>query len=210
MTTRRGMMRLAGAVLGTLVPMPFLRLGANSLGQDGEGPLGAVQALSGWAFAERGEAVRRLVVQAPVTLGDLVRTGEESRLSLSLGGRTTLNLGALTRLRIEKFLAERGGVITLESGGLFFDKPEKLKSGNIAVNSPFGVIAVRGTRFFAGPSAGVFGVFVEHGLVEVTAAGKTVQVSPGYGTNIEKPGVPPSDPAPWGAGRITSALASVR
>jgi len=206
MTTRRDVIRSASTVATAVLASCALRRAAAQEMP----PLGAVHAISGWAYAERGVDVRRLAVQAPVAMGELVRTGEESRLSLVLAGRTTLNLGALTRLKIERFLADRGGVIALEAGALLFDKPEKLKTGAIAVNSPFGLIAVRGTRFFAGPSAGVFGIFVEDGVVEVAAGGRTVQITPGYGTDIEKPGAPPSEPAPWGAGRITLALASVR
>ena len=77
------------------------------------------------------------------------------------------------------------------------------------MRSLFGLIAIRGTRVFAGPSNGVFGVFVVHGSVDVTAAGKTVKVDRGFGTNIAKPGDPPTDPAAWKPPRIRAALASV-
>ena len=77
------------------------------------------------------------------------------------------------------------------------------------IRSSYGLIAVRGTKFFAGPSNGVFGVFVVHGSVDVTAAGKTVKVDRGFGTNIAKPGDPPTDPAAWKPPRIRAALASV-
>jgi ferric-dicitrate binding protein FerR (iron transport regulator) len=84
------------------------------------------------------------------------------------------------------------------------------QSRRISVRSPFALIAVRGTRFFAGPSPGVFGVFVARGRVRVTAAGKAVELTEGMGTNIAHPGAPPTDPAAWGAERIQQALASVQ
>jgi ferric-dicitrate binding protein FerR (iron transport regulator) len=79
----------------------------------------------------------------------------------------------------------------------------------VRIRSAFGLIAVRGTRFFAGPSNNVFGVFVERGSVAVSAAGRRVIVRAGQGTNISHPGAAPTPPAPWGEGRIRSALNSV-
>jgi|SRR6266540_6787995 len=80
---------------------------------------------------------------------------------------------------------------------------------SVSIRSPFGSIAVRGTHFFAGPSAGVFGIFVFRGSVRVTAAGRQVDVTEGKGTNIERVGSRPTSPTTWGAERIRLALASV-
>jgi ferric-dicitrate binding protein FerR (iron transport regulator) len=77
------------------------------------------------------------------------------------------------------------------------------------IQTSFGLIAVRGTRFFAGQSAGVFGVFVERGRVAVSAAGTEVLVRAGQGTNIAHPGDAPTPAAPWGGARIRAALESV-
>jgi hypothetical protein len=90
------------------------------------------------------------------------------------------------------------------------DRPRKPKaSSETLLRSLFGLITIRGTRVFAGPSNGVFGVFVTRGVVDVTAGGKTVRLAKGFGTNIAKPGDPPTDPAAWKPPRIKAALASV-
>jgi hypothetical protein len=68
---------------------------------------------------------------------------------------------------------------------------------------------VRGTRVFAGPSAGVFGVFVERGAVAVTAGGRQVTLREGQGSDIRRPGDAPTPPRPWGEPRIRAALDSV-
>ena len=77
------------------------------------------------------------------------------------------------------------------------------------MRSPFGLIAVRGTRFFAGPSNGVFGVFVERGRVLVVGVDTAVIVEGGFGTDIARPGAEPTAPHPWAAPRIVNAMASV-
>jgi len=71
-------------------------------------------------------------------------------------------------------------------------------------------MAVRGTQFFAGPSNGVFGVFVQNGTLEVSAAGETVTLSAGQGTNLQKPGSAPTPPVDWGKPRIDAAYGRVR
>jgi ferric-dicitrate binding protein FerR (iron transport regulator) len=91
---------------------------------------------------------------------------------------------------------------------MLFERPARTPS-KVQIRSTFGLIAVRGTRFFAGPSNDVFGVFVEQGRVTVSAAGKSVTVRAGQGTNIARPGAAPTAPAPWKEPRIQAALASV-
>ena len=88
-------------------------------------------------------------------------------------------------------------------------RPEGLAKIDLTMRTAFGMIGVRGTKFFAGPSRGVFGVFVEHGLVEVTGGGVTRQVGRGQGVDIATPGAAPSEVAQWGDARIREAYASV-
>jgi ferric-dicitrate binding protein FerR (iron transport regulator) len=97
---------------------------------------------------------------------------------------------------------------TLEAGAVLFDRPSG-KPAPVQIRSPFGLIAVRGTRFFAGPSAGVFGVFVQRGSVTVTAAGREVVLLMGQGTDISHPGDKPTTARRWRDPRIREAFESV-
>ena len=170
---------------------------------------GSVLAVQGQGFAEAGAARRELSAKSNVFIGDLVGTGVSSRLAMQLGAATLVRLGPEARVQIDSFIVNAGGVLDLQGGALLFDGPPQ-KSRGISVRSPFALIAVRGTRFFAGPSRGVFGVFVARGRVRVTAGGRRVDLSQGMGTNIASPGEPPTDPTAWGADRIREALASVQ
>ena len=170
---------------------------------------GLVTALVGEGFAEAGVSRRDLEQNSQVFVGDLVGTGSESRLAIRLGEVTQLKLGADVRVRIDSFIANAGGVLELRNGPLQIDSEARRLSRGLSIRSPFGSIAVRGTHFFAGPSAGVFGVFVFRGSVRVTAAGRQVNVTEGKGTNIERVGSRPTAPATWGEERIRRAVASV-
>jgi ferric-dicitrate binding protein FerR (iron transport regulator) len=169
--------------------------------------VGSVEEVKGQAFAELESARRVLDRAAPVFLGEEVVTGVASRLGIHLGRNTTVNLGDLARLKIDRYLVDAGGEMTLSSGPLLFDgHPHR---AGVKVLSPFALIAVRGTRFFAGPSNDRFGVFVERGSVMVAAAGQQVTLREGEGTDIVSPGTPPTTVKRWAPERIRAALASV-
>jgi ferric-dicitrate binding protein FerR (iron transport regulator) len=171
-------------------------------------PAGLVEDIKGEGFAEAAIARRVLERNSPVFIADLIGTGAVSRLTIHLGQHTRLRLGERVRIMIDRYLVDAGGEFRLESGAMLFDQPSGQPSP-IQIRSPFGLIAVRGTRFFAGPSAGVFGVFVERGTVAVTAAGREVVLLMGQGTDIPRPGDKPRTARRWGEPRIRDALASV-
>jgi len=159
--------------------------------------------------AQRNEARRRLSADGPVFVGDRVETGDGARAGFRLGRATELRLGENARITIDRFIVDAGGTITLGAGALLVDKPPGSETGRIRVRSSYGLIAVRGTRFFAGPSNGVFGVFVVRGEVAVRAGGREVVLTSGEGTDIASRGAPPTPARAWGEARIRDALALI-
>lgn len=173
-------------------------------------PAGSVAELVGSATAASDGKARALALKEPVLIGDLVKTEAEARLALLLGLRTTLRLGAQTELRIDGYVVDAGGEIEFRQGAIQFDRKGGASSGNLRFKSPYGLIAVRGTSFIAGPSRGGFGVFVTRGKVAVTGGERTVVLDPGLGTNIATPGASPTQPSTWSIGRISQLEAQLR
>ena len=168
---------------------------------------GIVEEVSGSASATGDKGHRALAPRDDVFIGDDVATAALSRAQLALGHDTVIRLGANASLRIDKYLVDAGGVLTLGAGALLIDKtPSK---GPTRVKGAFGLISVRGTRVFAGPSKGVIGVFVAHGVVDLKSGGVTVTLRDGEGSDIAAPGARPTPPKAWGAARVQAALASV-
>jgi hypothetical protein len=198
---RRSFVCTAAAVLALVV---FHAASAQSAE-----PAGSVEDAKGEAFAEARTARRTLEREAPVFIADRIGTGPASRLAVQLGRLTRVRLGERSRIVIDRYLVDAGGELTLESGAMLFDRPAGSAPSPVQIRSPFGLIAVRGTRFFAGPSNGVFGVFVEHGSVRVRAGGRAVILTEGEGTDIRRPGSAPTPAKRWGPPRIRDALASV-
>ncbi|ODN69042.1 FecR domain-containing protein [Methylobrevis pamukkalensis] len=173
-----------------------------------ESRIGEVADAAGRAFAHL-NATRRLAPRSEILLGDLVWTASASRASLGLDGGTTVHLGAKARLKIDRYVAESGGTLLLGDGALVFDRPEDLPKTRIDIRTTFGLIGIRGTRLFAGPSRGVFGVFVERGVARVLAGGVERRLEAGEGVDIAERFAPPSPVRNWGKARIDEAFASV-
>jgi hypothetical protein len=170
---------------------------------------GAVDTSRGECYARTALERRTLEPAASVFIGDAIGTGVQSALSMHLGAATQVKLGAEAQLRIDRFVVNAGGVLVLERGGMLYDHDTRAGRSDVTVRGPYGLVAVRGTKFFAGPSNGVFGVFVENGTVTVVGVSRAVTLTAGEGTNITRPGDEPTAPTRWGAARIASAMASV-
>lgn len=170
--------------------------------------VGNVKTAVGGVFAQANDT-RPLKPGASVLLGDMVFTDAESRAALAMEGGSNVFLGGKARLKIDRFVALSGGELVLGDGGMVFDRDEKAPKTNIQVRSVFGLIGVRGTRFFAGPNRGVFAVFCQRGEVRVDAAGQTRTLRPGDGIDIVAPGAVPGEVKVWGQARVDEALKSV-
>src|SRR5882724_11633232 len=196
--------RKALGLVGTLLAAAAFNRSSNAAD-----PAGRVEEIKGEAFADASNQHRTLEKSSSVFVGDRVETGASSRLTMLLGADTTIRLGERAHLVIDQFLSTTGGEISLQSGPMLFDRPSGSRPVPVKIRSSYGLIAVRGTKFFAGPSNGVFGVFVDHGTVTVSGGGSKVVLQAGQGTNLERRGSKPSAPVAWGPERIRAAFDSV-
>lgn len=169
---------------------------------------GVIESAEGKTWAV-GSGARDLAAQAAVFMGEEIGTGPDSRLAMLLADTTRILMGPQTTLTIDQYTAEAGGELVLGDGAMLFDRTESAPKTLVNLSTTFGLIAVRGTRFFAGPSKGKFGVFVERGEVLLSGGGGQVSLLPGFGSDIAQPGQPPSSPVKWGQARIDAAMASV-
>lgn len=170
--------------------------------------VGDVRSASGGVFAQINQ-LRTLSAGAEVLLGDLVWTEANARAALAMEGGSNVFLGASARLKIDRFVAASGGQLVLGDGAMVFDRDDALPKTAIEVRSVFGLIGVRGTRFFAGPSRGAFGIFCERGEVKVEAGGEIRVLAPGDGVDITAAGNAPSALKRWNPARIDEAFRSV-
>ncbi|MDQ0318800.1 hypothetical protein QO002_000938 [Pararhizobium capsulatum DSM 1112] len=171
--------------------------------------IGTASDIRGVVKRKRQQSNEGLATGAEIMEKDLVATGADGFADLKLEGDTRILLGNQSELLLDSFIANQGGTLELGMGQMVFDRPEGLPKVDLALRTTFGMIGVRGTKFFCGPSRGVFGVFVEHGQVAVEGGGVTQLVGPGEGVEIAHPGEAPNKPVLWKEPRIVEAYASV-
>ncbi len=197
-------------VLKTALGLAAAGLAAPSFAQPRAAPIGTIAEIRGEGFAERDGERRKLTAKGDVFVGDLLSTGSNALIVMKLGASTTIKLGADSRLKVDRYLAETGGEFDIQAGHMMFERTGKPATQGISLKSVYGLLAVRGTRFYAGPNRGEFALLVGEGRVEVVAGGRTVMVRPQEGIDIHSPGAPPTTPAPWNQPRIREMLAKFR
>ena len=201
-----GTLRVTRRALLALMPTAGLMLTTRPAFADV--PVGSAVDVQGIVQVQRGTEVHDLAPDSDILLDDLVLTAERSFAELLLETDTTINLGSGAQLLIDQFVIDQGGVLELGAGAMVFARPEGAPAADVTIRTTFAMIGVRGTRFFAGPSNDVFGVFTEHGEVHVLANGVKRILHAGEGCDIAAPGEAPSEIKPWGEKRIVAALAS--
>lgn len=201
--TRRDIFKTAIAFAGASLPGP-------TLAQTRPSPIGAIDEIRGEAFAESNGERRKLAAKGDIFVGDVLSTGNNALIVMKLGPATTIKLGADSRLKVDRYLAETGGEFDMQAGHMMFERTGKPTTQGITFKSVYGLLAVRGTRFYAGPNQGQFALLVGEGRVEVTAGGRTVMVRPQQGIDIKSPGSQPTTPAAWRLPRVREMLANFR
>ncbi|WP_192931247.1 FecR family protein [Gemmobacter serpentinus] len=171
--------------------------------------VGTTLSVAGKAVLRRGDGAVALRASDPLAMGDQVQTGADGRAALELFHRSRIHLGPGAAFAIDRFVIDQGGQITLGQGAMVFDRADDLAPVDLTVKTGFARIGVRGTRFFAGPSKGVFAVFVQRGKVELRGGGQRRSLGPGEGADFARLGGPPGEVVTWGAARIEAAFASV-
>ena len=135
------------------------------------------------------------------TAGQQISTGKESSAVLAVDtGIATINLAELTTVRVTGLsVAVNGGRVTLLSvpTGLARVSARRLTNPNsrLEINSPGGVVGVRGTEFAVGVGPeGKAATALFEGKVDATSTqGQTVKIEKGY-ASVTFPGNPPSPP----------------
>jgi ferric-dicitrate binding protein FerR (iron transport regulator) len=171
-------------------------------------PVGIAVSVTGDVALERAGGALPLAAETELQLLDYVLTRPDGLALLRLYDDMQVNLGGDSRFTVDEFVASQSGTLTL-GGAMVFDRPEGLPPVDITVQTAFGQIGVRGTRFFVGPSREKYAVFVDHGAVSLTAGGVERMLKAGDGVDLDTVGNPPSEVVQWGEARIVEAFASV-
>jgi hypothetical protein len=179
--------------------------------------IGAVTRIQGEASGTLGNATRSLGLAAPVSLNEVVSTGEAARLEVTFADNTRLTLGGKAKLTLDRYVFNSAaGSRTIRFGvvGAFrfiSGQVSKLATSDVSVTTSVATLGIRGTEFWGGPIDNqALGVFLIEGTVSVSnALGEQILSQPGQGTNIATPGGVPGPVTFWPLDKIDRALAAV-
>jgi hypothetical protein len=117
-------------------------------------PIGYVKTVAGSASVVRHGSERGLAVGAPLYEDDTLKTGKESSLGVTLKDGTTLSAGPETELLLDHYAyqpkaQQLGFVARVSQGTLDFVSGMlgKLAPESVSIETPTGVIGMRGTHF---------------------------------------------------------------
>lgn len=197
---RRQILTSAGA--GVSLMLPWRSCKASDA-------VGLVKRVQGSAHLKRDDGELTAAAGVDILAKDVALTGNQpSRMQLQFAAATIVRLGANSVFEVERFVAGLAQSLQLDKGAAFIEH-DSHATPDLTLRTPYALIAARGTRFFAGPSNGVFGVFVQNGVVDVETPAGTVTLAVGEGTDIAAPGTAPTPPKRWKPPRVRNALASV-
>ena len=127
-------------------------MATNASAQDD--PIGYVKTHAGAAFVVSGGKALEAVPGLALRQGDVLRTGDDGRLGLTLLDNTVMSVGPNAELVIDEYLFEPGndklglGVRLLRGTTQFISGViAKLRPDAVKVRTASGTIGVRGTRF---------------------------------------------------------------
>lgn len=174
--------------------------------------VGAVERLRPFAAARQGDASRPLAVADSVFARELLVTGPDGRLVVTLADGATLTLGARATLALDDLVIapeETRGRLSLFGGPFLLaagDRPHQ----DLSITTPVAVIGIRGTTVWGGWIDGQFEVMVVDGVVTVSnGAGRVVLDTPGQGTRVASATAAPTPPVSWPQAKRDLAYATV-
>lgn len=145
---RSGAQLLAGAVLALLILTPVAAMAQE------EAPIGRVKTTAGVAFLVSGEQRKAAEVGDPVLRNVTLETGADGSIGVVFRDESRISIGPDTQLVVDEFVfapeAEQFSFVTrMTKGTLLFVSGliSKLSPGSTEVQTPTGILGVRGTRF---------------------------------------------------------------
>lgn len=174
---------------------------------------GTVARVQGTATAATGGLTRSLAADSTVFVGDVIATGEASRLLIRLGEGTTITLGDRSSITIEQpETAELGGLVDVLRG-VFVATTRAIADlgrNSLTVKTPGAVLGVRGTTVWGEQGADRLGVAMLAGtqVIVTSAYGTVVLDRVNDGTDVIA-GEPPTPVKTWGEARLQAARAKV-
>lgn len=184
-------------------------LGAARAAADGVDAAGTVKRLRGAVLAVRDALPRPLSMGDKVYVGDVLSTGPDARVEISMIDDGIFTLGEKTAFVIIDYTFSSGEPVMRLLSGAFAATTGAItaKAGGMRVESEVATIGIRGTTFWGGELNGIvqFALLDGHAIEVENKVGRVVLTTPGYGTKVAGANTAPTKPHAWGQGMLNRA-----
>jgi hypothetical protein len=170
-----------------------------------------------WITAAGTKERKPAKVETQLHLNDVIETGPKSKGFILFIDKTQFTLSENTRFVADEYAFDPSapqddkahysvtrGAFEYISGAI-----AKKKDPKVEIETGYGSIGIRGTKFWAGEIEQEYGVNVEEGRVRVRNDGGETFVDKGKGTSIKSRKQKPSDAMPWPAKKLQLIAATV-
>lgn len=170
-----------------------------------------------WVTAAGTKERKPAKLETQLHLNDVIETGPKSRTFILFIDNTQITLSENTRFTADEYAFDAEapqqnkahysvarGAFQYLSGAI-----SKTRNPNVEVETAYGTIGIRGTKFWAGEIEQEYGVNVEEGQVRVRNDGGEVFVDKGKGTSVKSRRQKPSTAMPWPAKKLQLIAATV-
>jgi hypothetical protein len=158
----RASLFLVGLIVAGITILPHLVRAQSAAAPTGglERPIGKVITAAGDITIEHAAAVVALLASIDrsarakagdlVYRGDVIQTGRDGKLDLTLTDGTTINISSNARMVLDEFVYDPNGTsnstfLSLTRGTFNFVAGRIVQTGNMRVDTPVGTMGIRGT-----------------------------------------------------------------
>lgn len=149
----------------------------------------------------------------PVYMNDTIETGPASKAHILFIDDTEITLGENASLTVDEYIFDpeytsaNAGRFSITKGAFLFISGllSKKDDPDVQVDTSYGTIGIRGTKFWGGMVDDEYGVLVEEGEVTVQTQRGRIEVKEGLGTTIRSPNTIPARAHIWSPERISKA-----
>lgn len=199
-------------------PLNLLGVAISAHAASGD-TMGRVSRVQGQVLASFEGVTRPLALQDKVLTGDLLRTGKDARLEITVTDNTVLTLSGDTEFSVERYDLGRqqgaGAVLLKLTKGAFrvaTGQLSSLRGGPFEVSTPLATVGIRGTEFWGGYlTATEISVLLlaGKGVYIKNDAGTSEILRPGEGVTVGSRSEVPPEPFLWSPARKAQALKTV-
>lgn len=165
---KRGIIMLIAGIALIAAVLPGTSIAGNP-----HYPIGEIAFLEGDALLHKGKNKKAIEQGDPVYLGNLIETQKDSKLLILFIDDTRITLAEESELMVDEFVfdpydsSENTAEFSAVSGAFHWVSGmiSKRDEPDVAINTSFGSIGIRGTEFWAGEIEKGYGIFVDDGLV---------------------------------------------